>query len=213
MTTPEHTLVGILGAMAMGLHARMGWAVIAFAAVASNVPDFDGLPMLYDMERFEAGHRVWGHNFFAIVASASLLAASQHFFGWIEWTAQRTSSLFPSDITVPTTTERNRIGLTTLFAVGVFFQCVHLLCDMLVSGGQGLSDWHVKPFWPMNNSAFVYPLLPWGDIGPTAIMMGGVIGIAKLGNAKRIAIICLGLLWAYMAFRGYARGMLQPFDT
>ena len=49
MTSPEHTMVGILGAMALGLHKRFGWPVVAFAAVVSNVPDWDGLPMLFDM--------------------------------------------------------------------------------------------------------------------------------------------------------------------
>ncbi len=73
MTTPEHTLVGIHIAFAIGLHRIVGWRGVAMAGIASNIPDWDGLPMLFDMQRFEGGHRVWGHAVISILFS-SLLA-------------------------------------------------------------------------------------------------------------------------------------------
>lgn len=206
MTSPEHTLVGILGGLSLGLHTRLGWTAIAFAAVVSNVPDLDGLPMLVDMQRFESGHRVWGHNLFAISVSALLLAALQYRFGWIEWIAVKLKPIMPADIRSLEASDTIRVGFFVLVLIGLVFQCVHLLCDMTVSGGQGLSDWPVKPFWPFSDTEFAFPLIPWGDVGPTVIMMLAVILIAKFGKARRTAILALALLCGYMLCRGYAIG-------
>ena len=213
MTTPEHTLIGILGAMAIGLHTRLGWVAIAFAAVVSNIPDVDGLPMLVDMERFETGHRVWGHNILAITVTTIFVALLQFHVRWIERIAMRSSRFLPSDTHIQDISNAPSISLAALILIGLMFQCIHLVCDITVSGGQGLSDWHVKPFWPFSEAGYVLPLIPWGDAGPTVIMMLGVIGVAKLGNAKRIATVTLAILFAYMISRGYARGAFMPFDT
>jgi membrane-bound metal-dependent hydrolase YbcI (DUF457 family) len=213
MTTPEHTLVGVLGAMSLGLHTRLGWTAIAFAAVVSNVPDLDGLPMLLDMERFEAGHRVWGHNLLAIMMTTIFAAFLQFRFRWIEWFATRITPLVPSDARIQNPSSHLQPGFTSLLLIGLVFQSTHLLCDITVSGGQGLSDWHVKPFWPFNETAYVFPLIPWGDIGPTIIMMLGAIGIAKLGNAKRLSIVALCVVCLYMLGRGYARGAFTAFEA
>ncbi|WP_372922693.1 metal-dependent hydrolase [Roseovarius sp.] len=205
MTTPEHTLVGILGGFSIGLHTRFGWTAIAFAAIISNVPDLDGLPILIDMQGFEVGHRVWGHNLLAIAVSTLLIAAFQYRFHWIERCAEKLKPVLPKDSQELERTGATRPGFLSLCLIGVAFQCVHLICDMTVSGGHGLSDWLVRPFWPFEDSGFVFPLIPWGDVGPTVIMMLAVIGIAKFGNASRIAIFALTLLCIYMLCRGYAR--------
>lgn len=212
MTSPEHTLVGILGAFSLGLHHRLGWTAVAFAALVSNIPDLDGLPMLVDMERFEAGHRVWGHNLFAIAITTLIVALTQFRSRWIERVAMRSARFLPSDVRVADEPDRRRISLKTWITIGLLFQCVHLVCDITVSGGNGLSDWHVKPFWPFSESGYVFPLIPWGDIGPTVIMMLGIIGIAKMGNAKRVSTVALGTLCVYMLARGYARGVFQTFN-
>ena len=69
-------------------------------------------------------------------------------------------------------------------------------------------DWPVKPFWPFLQTEYVYPLIPWGDIGPTVIMMAGIIAIAKFARAQFVAILTLVLLIAYMVCRGYWSGGL-----
>jgi len=214
MTSPEHTLVGILGAFSMGLHTRFGWAAIAYAAVVSNIPDLDGLPMLVDMARFEGGHRVWGHNLIAICVTAVVIGLLQVRWQWIERIALRTVKFLPSGMASPIElSDTPRINLFALIVIGIVFQCLHLICDITVSGGQGLSDWHVKPFWPINDVGYVFPLIPWGDVGPTFIMMLGVIGIAKMGHTRRIATLTLCLLCLYLLSRGYARGVFIPFGT
>ena len=203
MTSPEHTMVGILGAMALGLHKRFGWQVVAFAAVVSNVPDFDGLPVLFDMERFESGHRVWGHNFLLIVASSIILGWTQVRFEWIQSIGAYAVHFLPSEVKRFQSSSQSPIPLSVFIFVGIGFQSVHLVCDMVVSGGQGLSNWPVKPFWPFRQIGYVYPLIPWGDIGPTIIMMAGIIGIAKIGRAHLLSMLTLLVLIIYLLFRGY----------
>src|SRR3954470_10983089 len=99
MTTPEHTLVGIHLAFATGLHRVAGWRAVAMAGLASNAPDWDGLPMLINMQRFEAGHRAWGHNVLAILLSSLLLGWTQYQLDWLgairRWAAKR----FPRIVT------------------------------------------------------------------------------------------------------------------
>ena len=202
MTSPEHTMVGILGAMALGLHKRFGWRIVAFAAVISNVPDMDGLPMLFDMERFESGHRVWGHNFLLIVATSICLGWTQARFKWIQKIVAYAIDFLPSEVNRSQPSRHLPIPILVLIFVGIGFQTLHLVCDMVVSGGQGLSNWPVKPFWPIWQVGYVYPLIPWGDIGPTVVMMAGIIGIAKFGRDQLVATLTLILLVAYMCFRG-----------
>jgi len=213
MTSPEHTLVGVLGAFSVGLHSRFGWTAVVFVAVASNLPDLDGIPMLFDMERFEVWHRVLGHNVFSILLTSAFIAFLQHRFRWIERISSRMGHLLPSGSTVEPPDSVPNIQFANLFLMSICFQCVHLVCDITVSGGSGLSNWLVKPFWPVNDAGFVVPLIPWGDIGPTIIMMLGVIAIAKVKNVNRTAILTLVLLCIYMLGRGYARGTLLLFET
>ncbi|TWT77660.1 hypothetical protein Pla123a_14560 [Posidoniimonas polymericola] len=211
MTTPEHTLVGVHGAMALGLDRRLGWAAVVFAAVASNAPDLDGLPMLFDMQRFESGHRVWGHNVFAIALTSLLLAWSQARFGWIERLSARVAKWLPVDSRPPTAVGpfAGRPTMGWLIAVSAAAQLVHLACDAVVSGGEGLTDWPVEPFWPASDWGFVLPLVPWGDPGPTIVMMLGAIALAKFPErSRRLSRVTLAGLCLYLLARGIARGVV-----
>ncbi|MBL8869668.1 MAG: metal-dependent hydrolase [Planctomycetaceae bacterium] len=208
MTSPEHSLVGIHTAFALGLHLRWKWPIVVFAAIGSNVPDLDGLPMLFDMQRFEGWHRVVGHNIFAIVISSFMLAWTQHHFRWIQWFGQTIGRWLPQlnsasgSANISTDTCSAPIPWSMLLLVAIGVQLIHLPCDMVVSGGNGLSHWEVYPFWPVNDQGFVYPMIPWGDVGPTIIMMLGVIGMAKWPAATRkLALATLGTLLLYLLIR------------
>lgn len=210
MTTPEHTLVGMMAAIALRIHSRLGWAAVVLAAVASNVPDLDGIPMLIDMRRFESGHRVWGHNFPVIVLSSALLAWTQFQYHWIERVSYRLSKYLPRESRAVISAPVRKTSFTALFLVGVVSQSLHLPCDMVVSGGHGLSDWLVFPFWPFVDSGFVFPLIEWGDAGPTIMLMLGAIGIAKMPERIRmIACTSLLVLCIYLAVRGFLRGTIS----
>lgn len=219
MTTPEHTLVGIHLSLALGLHRYLGWPAVAMAGVASNGPDWDGLPMLINMQRFEAGHRVWGHNFLVIFFTSLILGATQARYHWLEqiWhriQAMRNHGRCHEDRdsnSKPSTSKTTVVMAVILFsAIAFLAQAIHLPCDMVVSGGNGLSDWLIQPFWPFSNGGYVYPLIPWGDVGPTVIMMGGIIWIAK--NSSRASLISLAtivVLCVYLVARGWFRGAFQ----
>ncbi len=209
MTTPEHTLVGIHCAIACGLQSRFGWGCVVFAAVASNVPDLDGLPMLVDMQRFEHGHRLWGHNFLVILLASLILIALQVRFQWVDKLTSTTRRLLPDESRVDSEQMRLNIPIHILLVVALATQTIHLLCDIVVSGGKGLSDWLVFPFWPFWNHGFVLPLIPWGDVGPTVIMMVGLIAAAKIPSRIRlISAGTLGVLCIYLIGRGAMRGVL-----
>ena len=213
MTTPEHTLVGIHLAFATGMHERYGWPLIAFVGIAANLPDWDGLPMLVDMQSFESGHRVWGHNVFAILLTSLLFAWSQAQFCWIDRIGNGVLRRFPAsdtaDTIAPPSANRPPIVLGTLAAVAILAQLSHLPCDMVVSGGRGLSDWAIRPFWPLVRDGYVLPLIPWGDIGPTVILMAGIIGVAKFPSRMRtVSKLSLIALVAYLLARGWSRGVI-----
>jgi len=209
MTTPEHTFVGIHLALSLGWQRTIGWPAVVLAGVASNVPDWDGLPMLVDMARHEAGHRVWGHNLLAIAIASVLLAWSQSRFGWCDWIVTRIGRMTARTGTdaVPGA-ESNTTGLVAAGVAGAA-QLVHLPCDMVVSGGHGLPDWPIQPLWPFSHQAFVAPLVPWGDVGPTVILMAGAIwGAKQPARLSRVSMTTLACLALYLVGRGWARGMI-----
>jgi len=211
MTSPEHTLVGIHLAFAGRLHRICGWKGVFLAGLASNVPDWDGLPMLIDMQRFEAGHRVWGHNVLAIVTGSLVLAFTQVAFDWIGVIGRSTAKWFPR-LHPDKAAGVGSAGLqsTLIFlAVAVVAQFVHLPCDMVVSGGNGLSDWPIKPWWPFSDTAYVFPLIPWGDPGPTIILMAGIITVAKWPSRLSVSsLVTLVVLGFYLGLRGWLAGRI-----
>ncbi|MEZ6077098.1 MAG: hypothetical protein R3C56_15950 [Pirellulaceae bacterium] len=71
---------------------------VALAGIASNLPDWDGLPMLFDMARFEHGHRVWGHNVTSIALSSLIVATLQYRFHLIETVATRLKNYLPKEV-------------------------------------------------------------------------------------------------------------------
>lgn len=216
MTTPEHTLVGLHMAFAIGVHRSYGWTAVAMAGLAANVPDWDGLPMLFDMQRFESGHRVWGHNLIAIFLSSLFLGWTQFRYSWIErvkcWFETKILSLKMQDQMRDATGPR--VSAMTFASIAMVSQWLHLPCDMVVSGGNGLTDWAVQPFWPFSNAGFVYPMIPWGDVGPTLILMAGIIIAAKRSKGvATISTLTLLSLSAYLVARAWAEGDLAFVDV
>ncbi len=208
MTTPEHTMVGIHSAFALGLHRRYGWQSVALAGIASNVPDWDGIPMFVDMARFESIHRVWGHNFVSILLTSLLLAATQVRWDWLGriggWFAGRFSIPKQDSPDCQTGTDSG-CGLLLFFGIAFAAQTLHLPCDMVVSGGSGLNDWSVEPWWPFSHAAYVYPMIPWGDPGPTLILMAGAVIAAKWPpQTANISRLSIGTLLVYLLVRRFA---------
>lgn len=218
MTTPEHTLVGIHLAFATGIHRWVGWRGVVLAGVASNLPDWDGLPMLFDMQRFESGHRVWGHSMSVMLLTAILFGLIENRWDLVGWIATRIrkwiSSKSMADWSGRPSWVLGTTGVCVLASICLLAQLLHLPCDMVVSGGDGLSDWAVQPWWPFSNVGYVFPLIPWGDVGPTVILMAGVIVIAK--RKLQISLTAWGtilILIGYLVIRGWSRGAFSGLTT
>ena len=218
MTTFEHAMLGINGALAFGLHEKFGWRIVALSGVAAVAPDWDGIPMLFDMARFESGHRVWGHNLISCLLLGLLLGTLDFRFGFSKWIVRQFAKL-KTNGTDSGSVSANQQSLNeephvqrnprwfTLVAVSTIAALTQIPADALVSGGQGLSDWALEPFWPFSAFEFVYPMLPWGNIGLTVIFAIGMLALAKKPHrAKLIAIAALGFVIGYIIVWGTTNG-------
>ncbi len=76
MTIYEHAMVGINGALALGLHRRHGWQIVAWAGLAAVLPDFDGLTILLGLQCYAEGHRLWAHNLLVAGLAAAVVSAA-----------------------------------------------------------------------------------------------------------------------------------------
>lgn len=182
MTTYEHAMLGLNGALAVGLHHRYGWKIIALAAVAAVLPDWDGLPMLVDMASYEQGHRVWGHNLLACGIGGFVAGTLDYRFDCSGRVARRLTRYGPfrelrNYATLREVWHANEWGIWVLVA-----SCAALTqipADAVVSGGAGLSDWALKPLWPFSHWEWVYPLVPWGNVGVTVLFAIGMLTMVK----------------------------------
>src|SRR5438874_509089 len=78
----DHAMLGATVAMAVGAQRRYGWAVVVLAALAGMVPDWDAASKHVSTPVYEAGHRVWGHNLFAVTLAGAAL-------GWLGYAIHR----------------------------------------------------------------------------------------------------------------------------
>ena len=218
MTTFEHAMLGVNGALAFGLHRKYGWRVVALAGMAAVAPDWYGIPMLFDMQRFESGHRVWGHNLLSCTLMGILLAATDLRLNVAGWIVRQFAKLAPSnqkpsnekppeDSAAADGANEDQIIEFRLptptfiwISVAIFGALSQIPADIVVSGGKGLTDWALRPFWPFATTEFVYPLIPWGNIGVTLIFSFAMIAHASRPRlVQPIAILALVLMMGFLA--------------
>ncbi|TWU50856.1 hypothetical protein Poly51_41490 [Rubripirellula tenax] len=202
MTTFEHALLGMNGLLATGLHRRFGWKLAVLAAVAAIAPDWDGVPMLFDMSRFEVGHRVWGHNLLTCCFLGLGLASIDYRFDLIGRAAKSMTRWRPLRELAPSVDVRHSFSRPT-WLVWVLVATVAALsqipADAVVSGAEGLSDWALKPLWPFSNFTWIYPMIPWGNVGVTIIFAITMIAQVKQpAHVQSIAITALVSVVAYL---------------
>jgi membrane-bound metal-dependent hydrolase YbcI (DUF457 family) len=207
MTIYEHTMFGVNGALAAGLHRRYGWQIVALAGLASLVPDADGLTLLIGPRYYAEGHRIWTHNLLVAGITAAILAAVAYesdFFSKIyQWLKKRLEKK-PNDEQGKIPPDKKRMStLLAWMAVGILSTYAHLLMDVFFSGGRDLPVWGVPVFWPFSHTAYAYSMVPWGDVGATLIFI--VSMFAMLHWKKRvqsIAAVSLLAVAAYIILRG-----------
>ena len=93
MTTYEHVMLGVNGALATGLHHRYHWKIVALAGIAAALPDWDGLTWFISNEAFGQGHRVWGHNILACLMIGVLFGLLDYRFDLVTRAARRIRGL------------------------------------------------------------------------------------------------------------------------
>jgi inner membrane protein len=206
VTTFEHALLGINGTIATGLHRRFGWQIAALAGVAAAAPDWDGLPILFSRSVFADAHRVWGHNLAACVLLGTAMGLVDYRYDLITRCARRMKRLFPREVSeqaIELRSQFNSAAQWTWIVVAVLAALSHLLADAVVSGAEGLTDWSVRPFWPFARWGWVYPLVPWGDVGITVVFVAGMFAMLRWQSRSRIiAALTLCGVCAYIALRG-----------
>lgn len=226
MTSIEHAMLGVNGALALGLHRRLGWSSVVVCGFAAVAPDWDGLPMLFDMERFESGHRVWGHNLLACVLLGVFLGTLDWKFRWSDLLVAKLGSMTGPKLTGPKSHTALEIGNAgqsansimprtpasswwTWCVIAIIAAMSQIPADAVVSGGRGLSDWPLKPLWPFSDWKLVYPMIPWGNVGVSVIFGVAVVVMAKLQSRfQLIAIAALIAMCIYLVF--WKTVMSQP---
>jgi hypothetical protein len=206
MTSFEHALVGVDAALAAGLDRRFSWPIVAFAAVASVLPDWDGLTLFLGASMFADAHRVWGHNLLVaglLGAVTAVLVYQGDVLPRIHRRLARRWPMLSTDTLTETTPKHSTGQLLAWIATGVIAAYVHLLADLVFSANSQLPVWGLPLLWPWNHTAWAYPLVPWGDIGTSVVLAAGMFAMVRY--PKRRSIIAIGALAAvvlYIAVRG-----------
>ena len=194
MTTFEHAMLAGNLAAAAGLHRRHGHGVLAIAAVAGASPDRDGVTFLWSVEAFDRGHRVWGHGLPVAVPVGAAVGAAAACAGL----GRRAVAAVGKLEGVPALDGRG-CGVGVAAGIGAAAAASHIPADVVVSGTDTLADWPVPVLWPFGGPEVVYPMLHWGDPGPTLIFAAGsLIGVWRKLSASRTAAFTLGVLAGYL---------------
>ena len=209
MTTIEHAMLGINGALSVGLHRRWGWPIVALAGVAAVSPDWDGMFMLIPSQ--VENHRVWGHNVSACVLVGVLLGVTDYYFDVVTRCGRGFTRLMRLTVPQEALATRGRFvpnELAFWILVVIVAALSHLPADMVVSGTgedavvsgtEGLPDWEVKMLWPFSDRGWVFPLIHWGNPGVTIVFMVGMFAMARWkSHAQAIASATLLLVVAYL---------------
>lgn len=186
----DHAMLGAALALGVGAGRRQGWPIVAMAAVAAMLPDWDDLSTVVDPTIRRQVHRVWGHALVSAIPSGALLGAA----GYLCWRAARGRSHAPS-------ASGHALGVWAL--VGMMAAASHLVADVIYSAATGAADWPVALLWPFARQAWAVPLFTCDDRGATAILGGGLLAVCALPSFGRLlAWLTLATLVGFVALRG-----------
>lgn len=211
MTLFEHAMLGVNGAFALGLDRRYGWRIVAFSGCLAALPDWDGLTVLFGLQWYAAAHRVWGHNLLVAGLVAMVVSALAWRFDWLGKTRRLLGKrwvvfAFPEEADV-SNANQGFGGLRLWIAVGVLATASHLAADVAFSAGKSLPEWKVPLFWPFSDEGVAWPMVAWGDVGTTLILVVGMFAMVRLPRWRRgIASAALVGVLGYI----FVRGMVLP---
>lgn len=202
MTFYEHAMLGATLAIAAGAQRRHGWGLIATAAMAAMLPDWDGLSLAFGPSAYANVHRVWGHNFLV----AGLTGGAVGALGYLcEQSVRRRKAAQPPNGHSPKARE-GALALAVWVAVGMLAGLTHPPVDAIFSGAAGAS-WPVLALWPFSQVGWSWPLVPWGDVGVTLIFVAEMFAIHRWSCFMRlIAVTSLVAVACYVCARGMLAG-------
>jgi hypothetical protein len=186
----DHAMVGATLALALGAQRRHGWPVVVLAALAGMFPDWDATPKHLSPSTYQAGHRVWGHNLFAVTLAGLAL-------GGLGYLTHRSTRARAGSAPLPDTS-----GPGPWLVLGVLILWSHPLFDLLYCGLDRDADWPVALLWPVVPGRFGVPWVPWRDWGATAILLGGLFVCLIQPYRRLAACLCLVVLGVYVGIRG-----------
>ncbi len=160
------------------------------AAVTAVLPDWDGLSIVLGGDALDRVHRVAGHNLPVCILLGAAFAAADYRWAMIlrvkRWIGRRVR-MFAIEDNLPRRSAFNTRDLGVWISVGVLASLSHLAADLVYSGHAKYSDWGLKLLWPFSDRAFVYPMVPWGDIGAAVILSVGMF--AMIGWRSRVRAV------------------------
>lgn len=208
MTTFEHAMLGVTAAVALGLPRHYGWPVAAMAGVAAISPDWDGLSLAWSATAFDRAHRAWGHNLLVAALLGAAWGALDYRYGISGRVGRRLEQLLripPAGAELPGT-GRTGGGYAAWMLIGSLAALSHLATDLVVSGAATAGDWELKLLWPFSQRGWVWPMLRWGDPGPSVILFGGAFAMLRWPpHARALAWGTLLLVVLYIAAGGVVR--------
>jgi membrane-bound metal-dependent hydrolase YbcI (DUF457 family) len=204
MTVFEHGMVGASLALAAGWGTRDGWRVVAVAAAASALPDWDGLAIALGPSAYASGHRTWGHNVFVAALLGGLVGYSEYRFGCFNGLCRRLRTRYPALLPVtaesPGPAARGRAAVWV--AAGLLASLSHLPIDVVYSGHGDDSPWPVRLLWPVSTRGWALSIVPWGDIAATLVFVGEMFALYRWPtHARFIAGTALVVVAGYVAVR------------
>lgn len=198
MTVYEHAMFGATLALAAGAQRRQGWGLVATAAAAAALPDWDGLSIAFGGAAYAAVHRVWGHNLLAAVLGGATV-------GVIGYLVARSARGRRATAPPPAFSAS---ALVLWATVGALAGLSHLPADLVFNGGADLPAWPVPLLWPFSTRGWALPLVAWGDVTVTLLFVAEMFALYRWpGHARGIAALTLAAGSAYLLLRGLSAAL------
>ncbi len=190
----DHAMLGATLAVAVGAQRRKGWPIVILAALAGMFPDWDALSSHISPQSYRVGHRVWGHNLFAVTLAGIVLGLLGY---WISQSCTKSTDLDS------TNGERQAGEAGFWIVLCVLIMWSHPLLDFLYCGWDRNVDWPVRLLWPIVPEGYGRPWMPWNDWGASAILLAGLFTTILVRRHRQLsACVFLALLVSYVAIRG-----------
>jgi hypothetical protein len=182
--------------------------LVAAAAVAAAVPDWDGLSLAFGAAAYARVHRTWGHNVLVAGITGALVGGAGYLLHRIAPVRRAALRLRPGPPFPDVIPAFSAARLTVWAVVGLLAALSHLPADLVYSGHRQMRSWPLQLLWPFSDEGWVWPLVAWGDMTTTLLFIGEMFALYRWpGRSQVIAVLTLLLVHAYVAWCWLAGGV------